>query len=93
MTYDVIGRARFAKELRVEYIVVRELFVNIGRIISIVIFLLFTSMYQAEKVIPILIILFGAGHLFIYPFIKNIHLRSHQKEVMVKDQISDEKSR
>lgn len=93
MTYDVIGRARFAKELRVEYIVVRELFVNIGRIISILIFLLFTSMYQAEKVIPILIILFGAGHLFIYPFIKNIHLRSHQKEVMVKDQLSDEKNR
>src|SRR5690625_572810 len=40
MTYDVIGRARFAKELRVEYIVVRELFVNIGRITSILIFLL-----------------------------------------------------
>src|SRR5699024_497173 len=34
LTYDVIGKARKAKELRVEYIVVRELFVNIGRVTS-----------------------------------------------------------
>lgn len=93
MTYDVIGKARFAKELRVEYIVVRELFVNIGRIISILIFLFFISIYEAEKVIPILIIILGAGHLFIYPFIKKIHLRSHNKQVMIKEQLSDEKNR
>src|SRR5699024_10380 len=40
LTYDVIGKARDAKDLRVEYIVVREFFVNIGRVISISIFLL-----------------------------------------------------
>src|SRR5699024_628058 len=34
LTYDVIGKARQAKEWRVEYIVVRELFVNIGRVIA-----------------------------------------------------------
>jgi len=93
MTYDVIGRARFAKELRVEYIVVRELFVNLGRVISILIFIAFITIYEAEKVIPLLIIIFGAGHLFVYPLIKNIHLRPYQKEVMVKEQLSDEKNR
>ncbi|HEY9577252.1 MAG TPA: MFS transporter, partial [Pseudobacillus sp.] len=31
MTYDVIGRSREAAERRVEYIVLREVFINIGR--------------------------------------------------------------
>jgi len=93
MTYDVIGRARFAKEFRVEYIVVRELFANLGRVISILIFLFFITIYQAEKVIPLLLIIFGASHLFVYPFIRRIQLRPRQKEVMVKEQIPDEKNR
>lgn len=93
MTYDVIGRARFAKEFRVEYIVVRELFVNLGRVISILIFIFFITIYQAEKVIPLMLIILGASHLFVYPFIRRIQLRPHQKEVMVKEQIPDEKNR
>lgn len=94
MTYDVIGKAWKAKEMRVEYIVVREVFVNIGRIISILVFLIAVSNLSAEKVIPILLVVFGSGHLFIYLFIKNIYLGSPQKkEVVMKDQITDEKDR
>lgn len=94
MTYDVIGKAWKAKEMRVEYIVVREVFVNIGRIISILVFLIAVSNLSAEKVIPILLVVFGTGHLFIYLFIKNIYLGSPQKkEVVMKDQITDEKDR
>lgn len=94
MTYDVIGKAWKAKDMRVEYIVVRELFVNIGRIISILVFLIAVSNFDAEKVIPILLVVFGAGHLFIYLFVKNIYLGSPQKkEVVMKDQITDEKNR
>src|SRR5699024_11878837 len=63
MTYDVIGKAREAKTLRVEYIVVREVFVNIGRVVSIVTFLFSISFFIAEDVIPILLLIFGAGHL------------------------------
>src|SRR5699024_3635472 len=37
LTYDVIGKANQAKELRIEYIVVREFFVNIGRVLSIIV--------------------------------------------------------
>ncbi len=38
MTYDVIGRAKNAREWRVEYVVVRELWLNAGRICSILSF-------------------------------------------------------
>ncbi|HLR74486.1 MAG TPA: MFS transporter [Virgibacillus sp.] len=93
MTYDVIGQAREAKDLRVEYIVVREVFVNLGRVVSIGVFLIAVTLFNAEKVIPILLVTFGAGHLFIYFFIKNIQLNTPQKEVMVKDQLADEKNR
>jgi len=93
MTYDVIGKAREAKNLRVEYIVVREVFVNIGRVVSIVTFLFSISFFIAEDVIPILLLIFGAGHLVIYLFVRNIHLSIPHKNVLVKDQLADEKNR
>ncbi|MFD2046077.1 MFS transporter [Ornithinibacillus salinisoli] len=93
LTYDVIGKARKAKELRIEYIVVREFFLNIGRVVSITVFLCAVSLFEAEKIIPILLIIFGALHLFIYISIRNIYLTNPQKEVLIKDQISDEKNR
>lgn len=94
LTYDVIGKARKAKELRVEYIVVRELFLNTGRVLSIGLFLLAVITFPAEQAIPVLLAVFGAGHLFIYLFVKNIFLVSPQsKDVMIKDQLGDEKNR
>ncbi|MEC5422244.1 MFS transporter [Virgibacillus sp. C22-A2] len=94
MTYDVIGKAWKAKDLRVEYIVVRELFVNLGRVTSIIIFLIAVSLFTAETVIPILLVVFGTGHLFVYLFIRNIHLGSPpKKEVLIKEQLTDEKNR
>ncbi|WP_100010644.1 MFS transporter [Lentibacillus sediminis] len=94
MTYDVIGKAWRAKELRVEYIVVRELFVNIGRVTSILVFLLAVSLMPAEDIIPWLLVIFGTGHLFIYLFVKDIYLQSSNKQGMIiEDQITDEKNR
>jgi len=93
MTYDVIGKAREAKDLRVEYIVVREVFVNMGHIISIATFLIAVSLFNPKEIIPILLITFGAGHLFIYYFVKNINLSGSHEEVMVKEQLTDEKDR
>lgn len=94
MTYDVIGKAWKAKEMRVEYIVVRELFVNLGRVASIVLFLGAVMLFHAKQVIPILLIILGSGHLIIYFFVKNIYLGTKQKkEVLIKDQITDEKNR
>lgn len=94
MTYDVIGKAWKAKEFRVEYIVVRELFVNTGRVTAIVTFILAITLFEAETVIPILLAAFGLGHLLIYVFVKDIYLGSpRKKEVMIKEQLTDEKNR
>jgi len=94
LTYDVIGKAWRAKDLRIEYIVVRELFVNAGRIISILVFLLSIYLFDSERTIPLLLIIFGTGHLFIYLFIRRIQLNTSPKNpVLIKDQITDEKNR
>jgi len=95
LSYDVIGKARKAKEMRIEYIVVRELFTNIGRVVSISIFLITLFFIDAKIAIPVLLIIFGTGHLFIYMFIKNIHLSPSEphKSGMVKEKLTDEKNR
>ncbi|WML45319.1 MFS transporter [Neobacillus sp. PS3-40] len=73
-TYDVIGSGWNAAEMRIEYIVVREIFLNSGRIVSILIFLSAILLFNEEKSIPILLLILGAGHTFIYYFIRRIHL-------------------
>ncbi|MFD1018766.1 MFS transporter [Thalassobacillus hwangdonensis] len=75
LTYDVIGKAWKAAEMRIEYIVVRELFLNTGRIISIVIFLTGITLFGAETAIPYILLLVGSGHFWIYFFIKDINLK------------------
>lgn len=74
LTYDVIGRASNAREHRIEYIVVREWFLNAGRITSVVCFIITVMIWPAEKCIPIFLVTVGAGHLLIYPNIRNIEL-------------------
>lgn len=76
MTYDVIGKGWNAAEMRIEYIVVRELFVNGGRVFSILCFLGAVTFFNGEKSIPILLLFLGAGHSIIYFFIRKIHLQS-----------------
>ncbi|ALX48097.1 MFS transporter [Lentibacillus amyloliquefaciens] len=94
MTYDVIGKARKAKEWRVEYIVVRELFVNAGRVASISVFLIAIILFRAEIIIPYLLAFFGLGHLIIYLFVRNIYLGSAGREkIMANEPVTDEKNR
>ncbi|WP_017755796.1 MFS transporter [Calidifontibacillus oryziterrae] len=78
LTYDVIGKAWQAAEMRIEYIVIRELYLNSGRIVSILLFLLSISLFNEEQGIPGLLIFIGAGHLIIYFFIKNIETRKQK---------------
>ncbi|MGJ7912145.1 MFS transporter [Neobacillus sp. LXY-1] len=73
-TYDVIGVGWKAAEMRIEYIVVREIFLNIGRIVSILAFLTAITLFNEEKSIPILLLLLGAGHTLIYLFIRRVQL-------------------
>lgn len=75
MTYDVIGRGWKAAEMRVEYIVVRELFLNLGRVASILLFLVATHLFSEKQAIPVLLVILGSGHTLIYFFIRKIHLK------------------
>jgi MFS transporter, YQGE family, putative transporter len=73
-TYDIIGSAWKAAEMRIEYIVVREIFINLGRIVSILSFLAAVTWFDAEKSIPILLLFIGAGHSLIYLFVRKVQL-------------------
>ncbi|USK27327.1 MFS transporter [Bacillus sp. CMF21] len=74
LTYDVIGRSWNAAEARIEYIVVREIFLNLGRISSILLFILAVTLFDEKQSIPILLAVIGSGHSFIYFFIRKVTL-------------------
>jgi MFS transporter, YQGE family, putative transporter len=76
MTYDVIGHGWKAAEMRIEYIVVRELFLNLGRVASIVLFLASIRIFNEEQAIPVLLVILGSGHTLIYLFIRKIQLKA-----------------
>ncbi len=66
LTFDVIGQSNHAKEWRIEYIVMRELFLNGGRATSVLLFLLAITLFDAKEAIPALMLIVGAGHFIIY---------------------------
>ena len=74
MTYDVIGKGWKAAEMRIEYIVVREIFLNLGRIVSILAFIFAITFFNEEKSIPILLMILGSGHSIIYLFIRKVKI-------------------
>lgn len=73
-TYDVIGSAWKAAEMRIEYIVVREIYINLGRIVSILSFLAAVTWFNEKESIPILLLFLGAGHSLIYLFVRRVQL-------------------
>lgn len=72
ITYDVIGRGWKAAEMRIEYIVVRELYLNFGRAVSILSFIAAITLFNEKNSIPYLLLILGAGHTCIYLFIRQI---------------------
>ncbi len=78
LTYDVIGKGWKAAEMRIEYIVVREMFLNIGRIISVLGFIVAISFFPEKTSIPIYLLLIGGGHLCIYFFVRHIRFPVHK---------------
>ena len=72
LTYDVIGKAWNAGEMRVEYMVVRELYLNSGRIVSVLAFIAAIHFFPEATSIPVLLLVLGAGHTCIYWFVRPI---------------------
>lgn len=84
LTYDVIGKAWKVKEMRIEYIVIREIFLNAGRFVSILLFLAAVTFFDDKQSIPILLAIVGGGHLIIYFFIRNIDMPNAKGPVQSK---------
>lgn len=80
LTYDVIGKSWKAAEMRIEYIVVRELYYNSGRVVSIALFLILVILFNERVAIPILMAFLGAGHLLIYFCIRSVNLKKDKTE-------------
>lgn len=74
MGYDVIGTSYQAKELRIEYVVMLEIFVQIGRMTSILAFLAVVYVYQESAPIHLLLLIFSPTYLCIYFLIRRIKL-------------------
>ena len=47
---------------------------NLGRIASIILFLIAVIFFDTQKSIPILMCVIGAGHAMIYPFVRKVEL-------------------
>lgn len=96
LTYDVIGQLRSIKQLRVEYIVMREIFLNLGRISSITLFILFVLLFPENISIPLTLLLFGTGTFFVYRtmrYIKAAHQSKSNAQRLNTEMIYNEKNR
>lgn len=76
IAYDVIGRSQERAKLRVEYIVSREILMNVGRMISSFSFLLLVSRTQDISYLRWILFLFGASQLLSLITIRKIPLRA-----------------
>lgn len=74
ITYDVIGSGWKAAEMRIEYIVVREIFLNAGRVISILVFLAMIHYVDIKRSMPYLFLILGGGHSIIYFFVRGVRI-------------------
>lgn len=74
ITYDVIGKSRDAAEMRIEYVVVKELFLNSGRVISIILFIIAINLINPTTAIPALLLIFGIGHTLAALFLRKLEL-------------------
>jgi MFS transporter, YQGE family, putative transporter len=84
LTYDIIGKCRGIYEKRIEYIVVREFFLNAGRIVSILTFLIVINLLSEERGIPLLLPILGAGHFLIYFCLRNVSVPPSQAEKTIE---------
>lgn len=72
MSFDKMGQAKHAREWRIEYIVSRELFLNAGRVVSVVLFIGVILLFDTEKALPYYIIVLGNSQLLLYSFVRKI---------------------
>lgn len=74
MSYDVIGKGFDAKNLRIEYIVLLEIFVHIGKVAAVLFFIVLYKLITFSDPIPFILAICSVAYLNIYFFMRKIHL-------------------
>lgn len=80
LTYDIIGTAWNAAEMRIEYIVVREMYIQMGRVVSLLGFIAVVYFFDPAISLPYFLLIVGAGHTLIYLFVRRIKSIGHRVE-------------
>ncbi|PKR78999.1 MFS transporter [Halalkalibacillus sediminis] len=62
VSYDIIGQAHLAKEYRIEYIIMRDVFLNLGRVVSLLLFVSGLLIFGTEQFMIFAVIIFGLGY-------------------------------
>lgn len=73
LTYDIIGKAYKARDLRIEYIVLLEIVSNLGSILSILIFIFGITFFSTVEPTPIMLALFSLSYLMIYLMVAKLN--------------------
>ncbi len=71
LTYDVIGKSKNINDWRIEYIVVFELFINFGRMLSIVVLITMYVMFSEEIIMWILVV-FSQAYIGLYLLMRKV---------------------
>jgi YQGE family putative transporter len=72
LSFDVIGQSKDVTKWRIEYIVARELFLNGGRFLSVLLFMASIMIWAPERVFPFFILAIGHVQFLLYFFIRHI---------------------
>ncbi len=77
--FDLIGSKEDSVRQRVEYVVMRELGLNTGRIVGMVLFITTLSFSRAPLVISILLLVAGSAPLLSWRFMRHLLIPQHKK--------------
>lgn len=76
--FDMIGKDEDSAKQRVEYVVMRELALNLGRLVGMVIFIVTLSFSQEPLIITCLLLVIGSGPLLSWVFMRNRLILQHK---------------
>lgn len=74
LSFDVIGKGFEAKNLRIEYIILLEIFTHIGKIAAVLFFLILYTSVQSFDPIPLILAICSSAYVFIYVFMRHVVL-------------------
>ena len=72
LSYDIIGKLPNLVEYRLEYIVWKQLYLNSGRLIAVIFYLIILASFPLKLAISIILLTLGSGHSIIYFLVKKL---------------------